>query len=178
MKDEVEDFLRRVAQMRAQAEAQAKGQQPRPAAQKPSVPRPVRTPPPPARLVPARQEPGPLQPVEVEIVDAELADTADRFGQRVREDLRGTEQIAEHTRHLGEEVDARNAKMQAHMHQVFDHQLGHLKQSSGGIAAAGPVEQSTSEMSLSQIQRILQSPQSVRDAVIMAEILKRPVHLW
>ena len=175
MKDEVEDFLRRVAQMRA--EAQAKGQQPRPAAQKPPPVRPVRTPPP-ARLVPARQESAALEPVEVEIVDAELADTADRLGARVREDLRGTEQIAEHTRHLGEEVDARNAKMQAHMHQVFDHQLGHLKQSGGGIAAAGPVEQSTSELSLSQIQRIVRSPESIRDAVIMAEILNRPVHLW
>jgi hypothetical protein len=175
MKDEVEDFLRRVAQMRA--EAQAKGQQPRPAQPKPAAPRPARTPPP-ARLVPALQEPARLQPMEVEIVDAELADTADRLGARVRDDMRGTEQIAEHTRHLGEEVDARNAKMQAHMHEIFDHKLGHLKQSGGGIAAAGPMEQSTSEVSMNQIQRILHSPQSVRDAIIMAEILKRPVNLW
>jgi hypothetical protein len=174
MKDEVEDFLRRVAQMRA--EAQAKGQQPRPAPPKPPAPRPARTPPP-QRLVPARPEPIQLSPLEVEIVDAELADTADRLGQQVRQDMRGTEEIAEHTRHLGAEVDARNAKMQAHMHEVFDHKLGHLKQSSGGIAAAGPMHQSTSEVSLSQIQQMLSSPQSIRDAVIMAEILNRPVHL-
>src|SRR5438552_12943247 len=104
MKDEVEDFLRRVAQMRAQAEAQARGQQPRPAPQRPP-PKPPRATPP-ARLVPARQETVIAEPLQAEIVDAELADTADRFGQRVRSDLRESEQIAEHTRHLGEEVDA------------------------------------------------------------------------
>src|SRR5690349_8684591 len=98
MKDEVEDFLRRVAQMRAQAEAQAKGQQ-RPQ-QRPAPPKPT---PPPPRLAPA---PVVVEPVPAEIVDAELADRSDRVGRRVAEDLRGTEQIADHTRQLGADVDA------------------------------------------------------------------------
>src|SRR6478752_7148723 len=123
MKDDVEDFLRRVAQMRAAAEAQAKGQQ-RP----PSKPAPQPAPTlPPARLVPVREAPGSIRPVEAEIVDAELAESGGRVARRVAKDLSGAEQIAEHTRRLGEEVDAADDKMQAHLHQVFDHQIGRLK---------------------------------------------------
>src|SRR5262245_18504457 len=130
MKDEVEEFLRRVAQMRA--EAQAKGrtappQQPKPAS--PRLPKAPLAPTPPPRLVPALP-PSIAPPMQAEIIDAELSDTADRFSQRLRDDLRGTDQIAEHTRHLGEDVDAADNKMQAHLHQVFDHKLGRLKSSS------------------------------------------------
>src|SRR5205085_10958830 len=98
MKDEVEDFLRRVAQMRAQAEAQAKGHKNRPAPPKPP-PKPPRTPPP-ARLTPTPQADAYAQPVQPEVVTAELAESGDRVSRRVSDDLRGTEQIAEHTRHL------------------------------------------------------------------------------
>src|SRR5262245_13493843 len=159
MKDEVEEFLRRVAQMRAQAEAQARGQQQRPAPQRPPPKQPQHTPSQPRLAPPSAPTPLgaglPTPPsLPVEIVDAELADTADRFGQRVRSDLRGTEQIAEHTRHLGEEVDAADNKMQAHLHQVFDHKLGQLK-SSGGPTALVTSEQTAAELSLEQIHRML-----------------------
>jgi hypothetical protein len=173
MKDEVEDFLRRVAQMRAQAEAQAKGQQ-RPAQQQRPAPPPK--PPrqqPPARLVPARQEAPPPPPLTAEVVEAELAEQGDRVSRRVSEDLRGTEQIAEHTRHLGEDVDAADEKMVAHLHQVFDHQLGRLK-STGGETALVKAERTSSELSLDQIMRLLRSPGSVRDAIVMSEVLRRP----
>src|SRR5689334_19056183 len=173
MKDEVEEFLRRVAQMRAQAEAQGKGQQQRPAPQRPPQ-KPARQaslerPAPPQRLAP---QPTP-QALPVEIVDAELADRADRLGQRVRSDFRESEQIAEHTRHLGEEVDAANSKMQAHLQQVFDHKLGQLK-STGGATALVTADRTAAELSLDQIRRMLASPQSVRDGIIISEVLRRP----
>src|SRR5206468_3520410 len=166
-----EEFLRRVAQMRAQAEAQARGQQQRPAPQRPPQ-KPQRTPPA-ARLVPPPQPSPTSQPLPVEVVDAELADTADRFGQRVRSDLRESEQIAEHTRHLGKEVDGTDTKMQAHLHQVFDHKLGQLKSSSVETALV-TADRTAAELSLDHIRRMLGSPQSVRDAIIMSEILRRP----
>src|SRR4051812_47064516 len=114
MKDDVEDFLRRVAQMRAAAEAQAKLQQ-RPPSKPAAKPAPT---PPPARLVPVREAPSSARAVQAEIIDAELAENADRVARRVAEELSGTAQIAEHTRRLGEEVDAADDKMQAHLHQV------------------------------------------------------------
>src|SRR5690349_4143325 len=128
MKDEVEDFLRRVAQMRAQAEAQAKGQQ-RP--QQRPVPKQPQPPAPPPRVAPA---PIVVEPIAAEVVDAELADRSDRMSRRVAEDMRETDQISEHTRRLGADVDAANDKMQAHLHQVFDHQLGRLKSTGGPTA--------------------------------------------
>jgi hypothetical protein len=175
MKDEVEDFLRRVAQMRAQAEAQAKGQQQRPPPPKSPPPKPPRLPVPagPTRLVPARQETAPLQPVQAEVVEAELAESGDRVGRQVAADLRGTEQIAEHVRHLGEEVDASDDKLEAHLHQVFDHQLGRLKKSTLEAGAAA-YKEPPPEFSLGQIMRLLRSADSIRDAIVMSEILRRP----
>jgi hypothetical protein len=175
MPDEVEEFLRRVAQMRAQAEAQARAQQQRPKPQPaPPPPRPA-APPPPARLVPARQEMVPLEPVEVEIVDAELAEIGDSVGRHVTQHLRGTEQIAEHTRHLGEEVDQADDKLESHLHQVFDHQLGKLKKTASTTAAA-PYDSPASDMS--ELLQMLRSPKSVRDAIVMAEVLRRPDDRW
>ena len=171
MNDEVENFLRRVAQMRAEAE-QGKAQ-PRPAPPKPPPKRREPRPPsPPARLVPARPEMPVSQPVEVEIVDAELAARGDSVGRHVAEHLRGTEQIAEHTRHLGEEVDLADDKLEAHLHEVFDHQLGRLKKST--IEAGAQGRQAAVEVTAGQLQQMLRTPQSIRDAIIMSEILRRP----
>jgi hypothetical protein len=181
MKDEVEDFLRRVAQMRAQAEAQSKGQQPTPAT-------PSRGPgegrsrksqrqpqsPSPPRLVPERQQPPPFAPaVEPEIIEAELSQRADRVSRQVMEDLRGTDEIAQHTRRLGAEVDAADEKLEAHLHQVFDHQLGRLKKTAIETPVGAP-EKPPHEMTLEEIQRLLRSPTSIRDAIIFTEILRRP----
>jgi len=188
MKDEVEEFLRRVAQMRAQAEQQGKAQPPRQERQQPArqprKPPAARPAPQPRSARPLESRPPlgagprlgaglPTAPIDVEIVDAELADTADRFGQRIRSDLRETEQIAEHSRHLGEDVDAADSKMQAHLHQVFDHKLGQLK-SSGGETALVTGDRTAAELSLEQIRRMLCSPQSIRDAIVMSEVLRRP----
>jgi hypothetical protein len=171
MNDEVENFLRRVAQMRAEAE-QVKGQ-PRPAPPKaPPKRREPKPPPPPARLVPARTEMPVSQPVEVEIVDAELAVRGDNVGRHVAEHERRTEQIAEHARHLGEEVDLADDKLEAHLHEVFDHQLGRLKKSS--IEAGAQGRQAAVEVTALQLQQMLRTPQSIRDAIIMSEILRRP----
>ena len=173
MPDEVEEFLRRVAQMRSQAGAQGKGQpsqQPKQKQQK--QPKQQRTKPP--RLVPAREEGTPsIAPVQAEYVEAELADNSDRVGRLVARDLSGAEQIAEHTRQLGAEVDAADAKMQAHFHQVFDHQLGRLKSSSVETALV-ETARSAPELSLDKIIQLLRSPGSIRDAIVMAEVLKRP----
>ena len=83
----------------------------------------------------------------------------------------GTEQIAEHTRHLGEEVDLADDKLEAHLHEVFDHQLGRLKKST--IEAGAQGRQAAVEVTAGQRSR-RRTPQSIRDAIIMSEILRRP----
>jgi hypothetical protein len=164
MKDEVEEFLRRVAQMRAQAEQRAKA---------PQQQKPQRQPPKPPALVP-RPPASPLEAMALQpqLVDAELADKSDRFGQRIRDDLRETEEISEHSRHLGDKFGAADTKMRDHMHEMFDHKLGHLKLSGGGEAAV--VEEAVPDPQLVHLRQLLRSPQAIRDAMIMSEILRRP----
>jgi hypothetical protein len=174
MRDEVEEFLRRVAQMRQAAEAQAKAQQQRPVPAKPPAPPRAQ---PPQRLVPARQERKPVEPAEAEVVEAQLLDRAESFSRRVAQDLRGAEQIAEHTRHLGEEVDRADDKLEARLHQVFDHQIGQLRTSTMEAAATLSTDPAAAGTAGTMMQ-MLRSPQSMRDAIVMAEILRRPDDRW
>ena len=182
MRDEVEEFLKRVAQMRQAAEAQAKAQQQRPKPAAPQAPAPQRTVPaqrpvPPQRLVPARQEVAYVEPALAEVVEPEEIDRTEGFSRRVANDLRGSAQIAEHTRRLGEEVDLADDKLAAHLHQVFDHDLGRLKKTASETAAT-PVAAAVSDVTVSELLKLLRSPNSIRDAIIMSEVLKRPDDRW
>jgi len=169
MKDDVEEFLRRVAQMRAAAEAQARGQRPAPSQQA----APPQAPPVTARLVPVREEVVYLKPAAPEVVEAEVADVGERVSRRVTDDMRGAAEIAEHTRRLGEEVHSADSKMQAHLHQVFDHRLGQLREMAADDKATS-VEQPKGDSAAGDFLKMLRSPNSIRDAIVMAEILRRP----
>ena len=115
----------------------------------------------------------PVSPAgEAEIIDAELAVRGDNVGRHVAQHERRTEQIAEHARHLGEEVDLADDKLEAHLHQVFDHDLGRLKKSN--IEAGAQGRQAAGDLTAGQLQQMLRTPQSIREAIIMSEILRRP----
>jgi hypothetical protein len=175
MKDEVEEFLRRVAQLRAQAEAQARAQQQRPGFQPPQPP-PQRMMPP-ARLVPAHEEVVYLEPAEAEVVDAELAELGDDVGRHVAQHLRGDQEIAAHTRQLGAEVDQADDKLESRLHQTFDHQLGRLRKTASDTAATEHAKPAP-DVTLIEIRNMLGSPASIRDSIVMAEILRRPEDRW
>jgi hypothetical protein len=192
MKDDVEDFLKRVAQMRAEAQAKAqqanqqrRGQQaqqqipaqrqPHDAAQRQQQ-GPVQRPPQAPRR--EQQRPRPLQPpIEAEVVEAQIVDRGNQLDKGVREHLRGVEEIADHTRKLGADVDQADDKLTAHLHQVFDHQIGQLVQS-GPQQTASREQVSPEGLSPDSISRLLRSPAAARDAVILSEILQRPVERW
>jgi hypothetical protein len=176
MKDEVEEFLRRVAELRAQAETQAKGpSRPPPRPKPPSGSSPPLVPP--TRQPPVRPPASSLPPLTAEAVEAELADGLDRMGQRVTEDLREATTIAEHARSLGADAKAAENRLEAHLHEVFDHQLGQLKQSKTAVGQPA-LDIAAADTPLSDMVRLLRSPQSIRDAIVIAEVLKRPEHLW
>jgi hypothetical protein len=181
MKDEVEEFLRRVAQLRAQAEAQARAQQQRPGFQPPPAPSQRQAPPqrqtPPARLVPAQEEVVYLEPAEAEVVDAELAELGDSVGRHVTQHLRGDQEITAHTRQLGAEVDLADDKLEARLHQTFDHQVGHLRKTASDTAAIEHPK-AAPDVTMAEIRTMLSTPASIRDAIVMAEILRRPEDRW
>jgi hypothetical protein len=160
--------------MRAEAQSKAR----RANQQRPLSPSSTQPPPPLARQTPPtpRLEPT-LTPLPGEVVEAQVVDRASAGDRRVREHLRGTEQIAEHARHLGEQVDQADDKLTAHLHQVFDHELGQLKQS-GDQGPAKRDQVSPDALSPEMISRLLRSSTAARDAIVLAEILQRPEQRW
>jgi hypothetical protein len=122
----------------------------------------------------------PLEPVQAEVVDAELAEIGDSVGRSVAQHMRGTEQIAEHVRHLGEEVDLADDKLEARLHRVFDHSVGQLRKQATDSAPAppeGPHDQAPA-VSSSAIAQMMRSQQAIRNAIILGEILHRPEQNW
>lgn len=165
MDDEIAKFLARVAQRRA---AQAKQQGPPPPVPPPPPARPRQAPStPPPRRVPAPPV------VTAEVIPAARAQPGNRVERAVEEDLRGSQQIAQHASQLGKQVDAAQQKLQEHLQQVFDHELGQLGKTASSTAAT-PQEKPQPDVTLEELRTMLQSPGSIRDAIVLAEILRRP----
>jgi hypothetical protein len=195
-RDEVEEFLRRAAARRAAAQQQ----QPRPAAPPQSPPAPQYQPPPHPFQPPPPQYQQPYHPpvpqrrpatlaevvmlepvdsVEAELVEVELADQTDRVGRSVEMHMRGTQQIAAHTQQLGAEVDQADDKLEAHIHQVFDHKVGDLKKSTPDAAPrTATTSPELQTPAAATFARMLADPQSLRNTLILTEIMKRPEANW
>jgi hypothetical protein len=63
------------------------------------------------------------------------------------------------------------------LHQVFDHQIGQLRKSTMEAAATLSTDPASAGTAVNMMQ-MLRSPQSIRDAIVMAEILRRPEDRW
>lgn len=177
MAKDIEEFLKMAAQRRQQQKQNAGGQQavppqqPAPAqqppARKPPVQRPTAQRRPPALQQPAVQKkrPQPAQPVR-QLSQQSVSD-------HVRQHL-DTRDIVAHAENLGEEVGLADEKLEGHLHDVFDHSVSRMenqKQSSGETIASS--NRNTSRIA-AELHAMLRSPKSVRQAIVLAEILKRP----
>lgn len=118
------------------------------------------------------------EPIEQHVMEAELVEqhgigrligtTDERFDARFGK--------------LGAEVGFADDKMDSHVHQVFDHNIGALHHSTdkqSGDEEAVPA-QSGSEVSkaASDVRDMLSGARGVRKAVIMSEIINRPGDRW
>jgi hypothetical protein len=120
-----------------------------------------------------------LQPVDAEVVDAELAEQPDRLGKYVAQDLRGVKEIEAHTRQLGAEVDQADDKLEAHLQQVFDHKVGQLKkQATDSVPKTPAVGEEAVTLTSANIAEMMRSPQAIRNAIILGEVLHRPEEQW
>jgi len=165
--DEVEEFLRRAAERR-------RGGQPheveilRPEAQAP----PQRTATLPSQLAPPRM--------------AELVDPTDeeRIGRESVE--RHTQQHLDTTSYSSRAeqlttVDDADENMQSHLHSVFDHQMGSLGQPTRSTTADDALVAPAAEVVTllgAPIAEMLASPQGLRNAFVLQEILRRPEDRW
>jgi hypothetical protein len=171
MRDEVEEFLRRAAARRAQAEAKRREQQQQPPLQ-PQAPRPQAIQRPPLRQLP------PQRVDDAEVIDAEVADTSSRFNSSVSQNLRGTSDIARHASSLGAEVDQADDKLEARLHKTFDHQIGRLKDTTTAAPVREAMQTSDDLLASMNLTKLLTNAQSIRNAIILSEVLNRPEHRW
>jgi hypothetical protein len=170
MADDLEAFLRQAAQRRAQRQA---------GALRPAAPAPTPAPPPPPAAGPAPASPqrparGPLVPPPVRptpltnVVKSQVVTLAEspRLGTRVN--TAGFEQRAEH---LGEDVSLADEHMEAHIAEKFDHHVGSL---SGGDTAQSDAGGADAALGVAELAALLKDPKTVRQAVILSEILNPP----
>jgi hypothetical protein len=182
-RDEVEEFLRRAAARRAQAEAQRRAKSGQQAGSQPPY-----APQQPQRTAPARlaQSLGTedivlLEPIDAEIIEAEVVRSPNRISASVDRNMDGSRQIGRKAMQFSQQVDQADENMEAHLHQVFDHKLGHLRKDNIAGGPAPPVASANDTRvseAASSIAAMLRSPASLRAAIILNEIMTPPRHLW
>ena len=174
MSGDIEEFLRRAAQRRAKQ-------------QQPAQP-PIKPPQgPPTQM--RRPQPAPPRPVQ--ITQAEVIDEVEIVEPHVLSGTTVEAHVEDHMRagvfderlsRLGEDVDRSDDRMEAHLHEVFEHELGTL-----GARTAKAADSSLDDDSPGQKRKpvkptnyleLLQNPTSVRHAIILSEILARPLDRW
>jgi hypothetical protein len=87
-----------------------------------------------------------------------------------------TEGLVRHATQLGEVLDQADERLEQRLHQQFDHSVGALGDSSDAIhedPTRGDLPKEA--VTTREIIDVFRHPERVREAIIMAEILKRPV---
>ncbi len=175
--DEIENFLRRAQERRAGAK--------RPREVAPQADRPTRQPqrqPVPAEAVPAEAVPNEAVPNEV----AELKPLDERVEDHVQRYLNEDEFTRRGTSMGKEVVDDVTRDIDQHLQQVFDHQLGDLGAGSAAAqAGSGPTASSQFAAPVAadssggiEWADLFANPDSMRQAIVLNEILTRPEHRW
>lgn len=171
MARDIEEFLRRAAERRQQQKNQ--GQKPPPA-------RPVRQ---------------PLPEIEVEIVDPRIADQPLRKKQNIRpggakqqKDFReqsvaehvqqhlDTSRIAQHAEHLGDRIASVHDKVDQEIHRRLDHDVSKIDDlpTVTDDPRPGLVGGDVINPIAAELLKMLSNPTSIRQAILMSEILKVP----
>lgn len=169
MAGDIEDFLRRAAQRRAP--------QPGPVIRPPQRPLEI-------------QILGDDDVVDAEIIDADVIEdpgilSGHDVGDHVSRHI-NTSDFGERISHLGEEVDQADDRMEAHMHEYFEHALGDLGATTSRASdstldddgAPKGVPGAIKKRPPFNFRKLLRSPSSIRDAMILNEVLRRPEDHW
>jgi hypothetical protein len=104
----------------------------------------------------------------------------DGVGQHVREHIE-SHPVSEHSKDLGKLIGQADEKVEKHLHDVFDHKLGALEkddvfQETQGTDSAVWDKRVVVDPG-AKIRQLLKNRESVRHAIILTEVFKRPVGL-
>lgn len=172
MARDIEEFLRRAAERRRKAQQGGAQKQQRPPAQ----PRPA--PPAPRQTISKRDvlQPHPSRPLPSgEPIEATVVHES--VNAHVNRHL-DVSDIVEHVDHLGDVIEQADERMETHLDEVFDHDVGKLKKPNtetitddvpGNVKAPNKLANSIVEM--------LQNPKTIRQSILISEILKPPTFL-
>lgn len=86
--------------------------------------------------------------------------------------------VSEHSRQLGRSIAQADEKVEDHLHQVFDHSLGQLDKRQIFDDAEG-TDSSVWDKKVAvspavELRKMLREPGSIRNAIILAEVFRRP----
>ena len=165
LKDEIGEFLRRAAERRGAAPEQ-------PARRPATVPVPARENRATREVRSARKPPAPRieEPVEVELVEVTTPARLSAFVPTQG----ATETARLATERLGRDIEQADERMAEHLHQVFDHQVGTLQRGQIQLQVQAPLPQTTA----AGLASMVSDPVRLRQAILLNEILERPVHRW
>jgi len=149
---EFEQLLREIAEQQA-------GKQP---GQRP-VPRPV------------VHEAEIIEEVEPEIVEAERVPKRETVAEHVSHYL-DNQTLTQQTAALGADVRSAADNLEARMHQTFDHEVGSITSSPAQEPGSGPTPGGVPVAG--EFAQLLRNPSSIRQAIVLSEIMNRPEHLW
>lgn len=184
---EIEDFLRQARGQQAQKEApvqaaparQAPPQPPRQPQQRPAARQQQNRPARPGRQGARVVEAQPAQPAQQRDIKPGRGFGRD-LSQHVQEHI-GQDSISTRDAHLGETIEEADERVERHLEEVFDHDLGRLEHVEEvdtsideGTDAMEIVEAADPLATAKRIRKMLGSADSVREVFIAAEILKRP----
>lgn len=79
------------------------------------------------------------------------------------------QELAEHAEHLGDEISSIEQRLESHLHQTFDHQLGALRHQEDNADVRADQPDIAAE-----IARMLSEPSGMRQLIVAQEILRRP----
>jgi hypothetical protein len=152
---EIEQFLKRASQRRGE---RARPEQAAGASAAPNTPR----------------APMEEQPIDVAPIDPQLSSVAASVDAHLGH--RGFNE------HLAEEVGHADEEMERHLHEKFDHRVGTMGRSGAGTDrpySDAPSDEATETPSTAAaFAELLRTPQGMRQAIVLGEILAPPEHRW
>lgn len=114
-----------------------------------------------------------------------LTGESDPYGESVSEHVSrhlSTREFDERAKTLSQ-VSAEQQKLSQHVHEVFDHKLGTLagrtiKGTEGAASATPPDVEDAPSYAADQLLAWLRDPASLRQAIVLHEVLERPAARW
>ena len=90
----------------------------------------------------------------------------------------GKQLFAERVSHLGEEVAQADEKVESHLHEVFDHDVGRMPDGYNDDKNNDDEEKVVVPKLAYEIRELFRRPKSVRQAIVLSEVLRRPDDRW